>query len=414
MELEQIIISKKPDYKLSLIKECIDKKDYNIGLLLVKFYLSNITSDILLKNTLVDYHDLITNLSNSNISQNNNIPISDNKVDSINQLVDLSIENTTLDKNIDINREHVIRVYLICNWLSSEELCKLWNKMSKGNYTWNNIKIVWNEPCDYYVIINRPINDSIKFDPRKTIIFRMEPLMNLYPNIWGPEWATPNKNEFLFVGYHNDHYNNCEWHLSKTYNELCNEQITKREEGNNMVISSVLSGKYKDPGHIKRIDFAKFIDTKENIKLHVYGENKFNWKNYKGLLPYHKKDDALLPYKYTFNVENQSLTGYFTEKLIDGILSECLVFYHGCIDIKNYIDERAFVWLELVNFEQDYLKIESALKNNLWEKRLPYIKEAKRKILNEMQFFPRIEKIINDNDTKTSKYKNLSAIDNID
>ena len=101
------------------------------------------------------------------------------------------------------------------------------------------------------------------------------------------------------------------------------------------------------------------------------------------------------PYKYIFNVENFQINNYYTEKLIDGILSECLVFYHGCPNIKELIDEKAFVWLELSNFEQDYKLIKKAIEEDWWSERLSYIKQAKTKILDELQFFPRLEKIIN-------------------
>ena len=70
--------------------------------------------------------------------------------------------------------------------------------------------------------------------------------------------------------------------------------------------------------------------------------------------------------------------------------------------MKEYIDERAFVYLELSNFDDDYTKIKNAIDNNLWEQRLPYIKEAKKKILDYLQFFPRLERIINK--TEDQKY----------
>jgi hypothetical protein len=287
-----------------------------------------------------------------------------------------------------------IKVLLMCNWCSNKELCNIWNKMSKGDYKWNNIKIVWDEPCDYYCIINKPLNDQIYFDSKKTILFRMEPFMEKNINSWGEKWATNiNKNEFKFFGSHDTEYNNNEWHISKTYNQLSNEKISKDTELSS-IISTVLSDKYNDPGHIKRIDFVKFIE-KKGLSVDVYGQNKFKWKNYKGSLPYHQKDDALMPYKYTFNCENHKIDNYYTEKIIDGILSECLVFYSGCPNIKNFIDPNAFVYLELEDFEKDYETIIKALKDDWWSIKLPYIKEAKQKILNELQFFPRLEKIIN-------------------
>jgi L-rhamnose mutarotase len=167
-------------------------------------------------------------------------------------------------------------------------------------------------------------------------------------------------------------------------------------------MSTVLSSKYFDPGHIKRIDFVKFLESK-NMDVDVFGSNEFNYKRYKGSLPYAFKDDGLFPYKYTFNVENKSVLNYVTEKLADGILSECLTFYSGCKNASCHFDERAFVYLELEDFEHDYNVIKTMIENDEWSKRIEYIRLAKQKILNEQQFYPRIAKIINDHEEKVNK-----------
>lgn len=295
-----------------------------------------------------------------------------------------------------LNKNKRTRVLLTCNWLPNRDLCNIWNKMSQNkDYIWNNIEIVWEEPCDFYCIVNKPFDPNFSYKPEKTIVFRMEPNMEKNLHMWG-EWSTiPKAKEFKFVGFHENHYNNNEWHLSKTYKQLSEETIEKNDEWSS-VLTAILSDKYSDPGHIKRIDFIKFVEKKGGIKVDVFGSNKFLWKNYKGSLPQHKKDASLLPYKYSFNVENFSIKNYYTEKLIDGILSETLVFYSGCYNAKDYIDERAFVYLELSNFEKDYETIKKAIEEDLWTERLPFIKEAKKKILNELQFFPRLEKIISE------------------
>jgi len=295
-------------------------------------------------------------------------------------------------ENISGEVDDTKRVLLYCSWTTSENLCNTWKKMSMNNdLRWDNIKIVSSEPADYYCIINRPPPNA-KFDKKKTILFRMEPNMENDQRQW-EDWANPNTEEFLFVGSHNLYLNNFEWHLSKNYQELSTENIVKDDSLSN-TLTTILSDKYLDKGHIKRVDFVKFLE-KKGIQVDVYGGNKFLWKNYKGSLPYHKKDDSLLSYKYSFNCENHSIKNYCTEKLIDGILSETLTFYSGCYNVKDYIDERAFVYLELSNFEKDYQTIKKAIEENWWEQRLPYIKEAKNKILNDLQFFARLHKIIN-------------------
>lgn len=288
-----------------------------------------------------------------------------------------------------------VRVRVTCNWCDAKTLCSCWNKMSENeNGKWKNIQLVYENPCDYLVVINRP-NSSEKLidDKKKIIVFRMEPNMENEEHKWG-EWAKPNEDDFLFVGYHSKHYNNNEWHLAKTYAQLSTEYIAKNSSLD-FCVSTVLSSKYHDSGHVKRIDFSKFMEN-NGINLHVFGDNKFRWKNYKGALPYHNKNNGLLPYKYTFNTENQSINGYYTEKIIDGILAECLTFYSGPPNIFSLIDERAFVLLNLGNFEEDCKKIKNAMNEDLWSKRLPYIKEAKNRILNETGFFPQLKRIIDE------------------
>jgi hypothetical protein len=296
------------------------------------------------------------------------------------------IENKLLSTKLPKDSKIIIK--LMGNWTSSENLCKTWDKMSKGDFTWNNITLSWDNPNpDYYVIINSPPKGEI-INPKRTIVFRMEPFMEKNKEQWG-FWSSPDPKHFLKICYHSKDYNNIEWHLGKTYEELKSLDITKKDKD---VVSTVLSTKYSDPGHIKRIDFVKFMETKD-FEIHTFGaDNKY--KNYKGTLPYHCKDDAMFPYKYSFNCENNNIENYFTEKLIDGILAGCLVFYSGHPSVKNYIDERAFVYLELEDFEKDFETIQLAIKEDWWSERLPYIKSMRDKILDELQFFPRLEKII--------------------
>ncbi len=375
---------------VSALNRCIEEKAFNLAYLIYKFAPNHLLSNLEYRTAI---HIIFKNLTLNNSFPRHLLPDSyinpNNPTSSYNE-----IENDDMS---------IIRIYLMCNWLPSKDICNLWNKMSqKNNFKWDNIKIVWDEPADYYCVINKP-NENLptNFDKKKTILFQMEPYMERDPRQWG-EWANISENDFLFCGKHNTYLNNNEWHLAKTYQQLSSEPIIKNESLN-QILSSIFSHKYSDPGHVKRINFAKFIEQQNNIEYHVFGSNRFLWKNYKGQLPPYEKDDSLLPYKYTFNAENHSIKNYYTEKLIDGILSECLVFYNGCFNAKEFIDERAFVYLELSNFEKDYEIIKKAIEENWWEQRLPYIKEAKQKILNETQFFPRLKAIVDKHINKTTK-----------
>jgi len=269
-----------------------------------------------------------------------------------------------------------IKVKILCNWCDSITIHKLWKKMIP---VYSKIILTEDNP-DFYIVIN---STTEYIEKSRTILFRMEPNMT-NNTLWG-EWSNPIKSDFLKVYDHETSYNNIEWHLSLSHFQLCNTFINKTK-----VISTILSEKYNDPGQKRRIDFVKYLEN--FIDIDVYGNNKYRYKNYRGSLPYHQKDDSILPYKYTFNVENNSIKNYFTEKLVDGILGECLVFYSGCPNIKEYFNENSFVYLDLVDFEKDAKIILKAISEDWYTKRLNYIKQSKMQILENMNFFERVER----------------------
>jgi GR25 family glycosyltransferase involved in LPS biosynthesis len=284
-------------------------------------------------------------------------------------------------------------------WTNSEDLCKEFNVMSQGNCKWNDIKITHEDnDIDYYVIINKPC-DNTYYNSFKTIVFQMEPWVDDENLNWGiktwREWSIPDENKFMEIrGRKTKCYNNCYWQLELTYNELKNMIIKKNE---NETVSTICSSKYFDKGHIKRIDFLKFLEEKGNILLDIYNhDNIHNFKNYrKPLHPYINKSLGLIPYKYYFMVENNFENDFITEKLWEPIISECLCFYYGASNVSDYINPLAYVQLDLDNFEESYNIINSAIKNDLWSDRIEIIREEKYKILNYYNFYPTVERIIN-------------------
>lgn len=276
-----------------------------------------------------------------------------------------------------------IRVKLMCSWTTGEDLCKCWEKMSKCKGDWNNIRVVYDDTnIDYYVIINKPRLED-KYIPAKTMVFRMEPDTSTSSR-WN-DWYK-NKNDFLYFFDLEKYRNNSEWHLGLNYKELRENIITKSK-----IISSVISSLYQMDGHKKRVDFVKYCQSR-CLEIDVYGrDNLHELKTHKGELPYHNKNDGILPYRYTFIAENCQIENYFTEKLIDAILGECLCFYWGCPNIDSFIDPRAYIVLDLNDMEKSYDTVCAAINNNEWMKRLPFIMKEKMKIINHYSFFPRIE-----------------------
>ena len=309
-----------------------------------------------------------------------------------------------------------IRIKMICNWTDSKSLCDEWNNMTKGDYTWNNIKLTWEDNnIDYYIIINKPCDNSF-YIPEKTIIFHMEPWcyddnQNWGVKTWG-EWSEPDSNKFLQVRNHKNYHNNVFWQLKQTWTEFKNNEIIKDVDKCNR-ISTICSSKYFDPGHIKRIDFLKFIEEKDDLDVivDIYNhDNTHNFKNYKGSHPAGNKDIGITPYKYYFMAENNIEYNFMTEKIWEPLLTESLCFYWGCPNLSDYINPEAYVELDLNDFEKSFNIIKDAIKDNLWEKKLDVIRTEKQKVLDYYGFCPTVEKIINndieENNILYSKYFN--------
>jgi GR25 family glycosyltransferase involved in LPS biosynthesis len=327
------------------------------------------------------------------------------------QKIDYFKEN---NQGLYVKLDKKIHVKIICNWQNSQDLCNEWNPMSKGNYEWNSIKLTSTnnaEDIDYYIIINKPQNTDEKYVEEKTIIFQMEPYCNNSNQNWGIKtwgiWENPDPTKYLHVRTHTKYYNNCTWQLKKTYSEM-NGHIEPKKFN---YISTICSSKYYDPGHIKRVDFLKYIESKDENKIiiDIYGlDNKLNFKNYKGPLPKDNKDPGILPYKYYFMAENNSEYNYISEKFWEPIISESLCFYWGAPNINDYINPLAYVQLDLDNFDKSYKIIVDAINEDLYSKRINIIREEKYKILNYYNFFPTIERII----TKDLWKKDLKNIIN--
>ena len=290
---------------------------------------------------------------------------------------------------------------MLCNWTSSKQLCKEWSNMCEYGFVWKNYKLVWSDvkdDIDYYVIINYPPENSY-FEPKKTIVFQMEPWVYDQNSNWGVKtwglWAIPNPNDFLAVrGRKTNFHNNAFWHLELSLNELNKPEIFKKTKGS--IISSIISSKYFDEGHIARIDFLKFLEEKGDLELDIWNQdNKHGFSNYRGVVtPYLDKSKGLKEYKYYFMIENNYEPNFITEKLWEPILCETLVFYYGCPNVTDYIDSNAFVLLDINDFEKSYQLIKQALREDWWTQRIDIIRKEKNKILDELAFFPTIDSII--------------------
>ena len=99
------------------------------------------------------------------------------------------------------------------------------------------------------------------------------------------------------------------------------------------------------------------------------------------------KEDGLDDYRAHLVVENHIAPGYWTEKLADAFLGWTLPVYCGAPDIAEYFPEQSFIPINIADEESAAAAVRLALREGEYEKRLPAIAEARRRVL-EVHNFP--------------------------
>ena len=308
---------------------------------------------------------------------------------------------------------------IMCNWTSPENVLQEFMYMldDKSNLTYKNIRFTTEKDADYYVIINFP-RDVDHYHPSKSIIIQMEPWCHNNYQKWGVktwgDWSDPNPNRFLKVLTTRNALNLVQWIFDLPPNQLLKNQPTEKKT---KVLSAICGPKYFDPGHIRRIDFLKFFEKKietSAVSIDIYGyDNTHKFVNYCGSLEKSVKHSGMLSYKYFIAAENNRENNYITEKLWEPILCECLTFYDGAPNVADWVDPRAYISVDLSDHESSYRTIIEAISNDEWSKRLPFIREMKMKIINELGFMPTVEKIISDRILIEENYIFLQGVDQI-
>ena len=295
---------------------------------------------------------------------------------------------------------HPLTLRMSCNWCSSEQLCKEWSIMKPPN---SRVELVATaeDINAITVIVNSPqYNDT--YDPADTIVFQMEPWIEDPSKNWGVktwgEWAEPDPRKFLKVFTHKTHLNNVQWQIDYPFYTKPIDNTLKRNK-----VAAIVSEKNFDTGHILRNELIKKIGEFSIHQIDVHGKKNYHLlKNYKGAIKDDNKFNVYGKYKYCFCAENNWIWNYATEKIWEPILCESLCFYWGCPNLEEYIDPRAFVRLPLEDPAAAIAIIHQAIEEDWWSQRIEIIKQMKEKILNELGFFPLMERLLILNEQTTA------------
>ena len=87
-----------------------------------------------------------------------------------------------------------------------------------------------------------------------------------------------------------------------------------------------------------------------------------------------------------------------TEKLPDAFLGFTLPFYHGAPNASDYFPKESFIPIDIGDYERSRDIIRFHLANNEYDDRLPYIIEARRRVLEEENLFAILARTIREKD----------------
>ena len=144
----------------------------------------------------------------------------------------------------------------------------------------------------------------------------------------------------------------------------------------------------------ERTQFGMELSKNELIDVYgTYWEN--NGKNIKGEV--WNKHAGLDDYSFSICFENTIQKNYISEKFWDVILTEGVPIYLGCLNIKDYIDEGSFIYLNDLSKEERIDKINDIINNyeEFYNSMIDNVKKMKNEFFTNPQFnlWEKIKKI---------------------
>lgn len=176
------------------------------------------------------------------------------------------------------------------------------------------------------------------------------------------------------------------WFYGRTDERGSYDQMVKHPPvDKTATISTVCSAKQQTHTlHQARYNFTQSL-RKLIPEMEVYGH---------GVRPITDKAEALDPYRYHVAIENHVCRHHWTEKLSDSFLGYCLPFYYGCPNAEDYFPEDSFIRIDIHQVEESAERIRKAIQDREYERRLPAIREARQRVLNNYGLFPVLSQII--------------------
>lgn len=251
------------------------------------------------------------------------------------------------------------------------------------NNRWEDFQFFINENTqlsyDFWVVIGF-VNQRMKANIRKRTILLLSEEADIHQ--WNSEFMAQfdcvigSQESVRHNHYIRDHYPGG-WQIQKTYSELVDLPVPVKEKA----LSAIISNQAQTEGHRMRLEFTSKLKEYFGVELDWYG---------RGVQPLNNKWDGIFPYKFSLAIENQSTWGYWSEKIVDCILSYTIPFYWGCPNIGEYLPQGSYVPIDIYNFEDSKRVIEETINSDFYEKNIENLRHARSLLLNKYQLIPKL------------------------
>lgn len=293
----------------------------------------------------------------------------------------------------------MIRIKPLCSWTDSATLFEQIRRQSQdGEGRWNDL---WMSPDhrrpDFWLVVNAPRRHgrclAQRHAPERTILWSVEHQRAYWRHKYHyGRWERDPR--YRVVLNHARRLNWVEFHIGHGYGHLKAHSPEKTR-----TLSAIVGAAYQLPGHRRRIDFLRHLETRDlsflETPLDHYGyDNGQGLAHYRGPLEAYRKEPGLDPYRYSLAVEAVDEPNYATEKIFDCILCETLPLYWGCSNLETWLEPECFLRLDLDDPEAAFETLRDAVRSDAWRRRLPALRRAKERILEEYNVFPVLEAIV--------------------
>lgn len=162
------------------------------------------------------------------------------------------------------------------------------------------------------------------------------------------------------------------WMVGRSYDDLIAADFPAKSAD----ISVICSNKAMVGGHRRRLRFVEQL-------LDVSPMPRFG----RGFRELPDKWDGLAPFRYSVAIENSRHDHYWTEKIADCFLAGTVPIYWGAPNIKDYFPADAMIVIDTLDPVEVARIIRAEATPEAYRRRLPALREAKRRVLEEYNFF---------------------------